>query len=139
MLVLLILSVVLSFIALFVVSGLIGIGTVSSFRSIVGSLLMGSCLSMLLSIISTWILASFPLETPDKSNVWSLFNLFLKTVLAALASPTVTGVALLSILVLLSYAAAKLSGMIEDMHVITLAMKSESEGRRVESADKKRS
>lgn len=106
-------SLVITPLLMIMVYGLVGIGMTDSIRTIIGSLFAGSILSMVITTVANWMLALTPAMAQD--NALYPIGVMVKTILAALAQPTVTGVVLLSILCLLSLAVARLSAMFEDV------------------------
>lgn len=103
-----------------IMKGIIGIFKTTSWVSLAGSFLMGSTFSIILSCVANILLTTLPLMDGGQMDI---ILLFIKTILVALAQPTITGIVVLSILCFLSMAAAKLVAMLEDISVLIKAHK----------------
>eukprot|EP00796_Vickermania_ingenoplastis_P008133 gene8133-5668_t len=110
-----IVSVVITQMLLLFACGAMGIATTDSIRSMIGAFFMGSIFSMVLSTVANFLLITLPEASGSPTD---LLVIMVKTLLAAFAQPTVSGVVLLSLLCFLAMAAAKLGAMVEDINVL---------------------
>ncbi|CAJ1012888.1 hypothetical protein Q4I28_008201 [Leishmania naiffi] len=84
------------------------------FRLALGALLMGMSLSVIFSSTANILLATFSrYDQEQKPPI-----LFLRSFLAAMGQPTLTGVIALSLVALISMAASKVRVMVEEMDIL---------------------
>jgi hypothetical protein len=99
--------------ALLVLRGAVSIATGGFLTIVFGGLVLSFVLQTLVSICSTALLGLMLNVLPDPSRA-----AFLRGVLAALAQPTVSGIAVLAAILVLSYGAHKVSALVEDAAIL---------------------
>ncbi|RNF24886.1 uncharacterized protein Tco025E_02499 [Trypanosoma conorhini] len=98
-------------------------------RLAVGALIVALLLSVVLSSCAVTLLEASSGFPADVTSV-----VFLRGALAAVAQPTVAGIALLAMLVLLALSTARVCGLVEDIQILLEAHKGVAEAEKAASA-----
>ena len=105
--------IVIAVLAVVVLRGAYSIATGGFLSLVFGGLVLAFVLQTIVSVGSTALLALITSSLPDPSRA-----AFLRGVLAALAQPTVSGIAVLASILVLSFAVHKVSALTEDIAIL---------------------
>ncbi len=99
--------------AMLILRGAVSIATGGFLPLIFGSLVLSFVLQTLVSICATALLAFLMTALQDPSR-----GVYIRGVLAAMAQPTVSGIAVLAAILVLSFGAHKVGGLTEDIAIL---------------------